>query len=1106
MECPKCHKVIAENLTVCPECNKVIALRCPNCGSLGETPICQKCGYTILVKCSKCSKISPVDNINCSKCGFSLVTSLAYQECESDEFASIIVKFGALRKIRSLLKSQELYSKFLFKLKNLLYAQLNGIECKFIVYGNEYVINLNKELSLSTSANKAVRLALKIVNAFTELNNNITDELGTSLDLSLTVIKKDAEKLQDYIVHENNVKLLTVKKGIKKYLKGMQLVLDQYVWEEVKKDYKTDSLYTIESHGEQLMFYEVILDSYALPVTEKNEDVPVNINKREISKIEASKDGDIYSFKTFDISAKASFKRTNAIDLLEDLEVIDFKKGGRIISLKSDKAQLPFAISLIDYFDKLGLNVLKVSCSQQTNDRPWGFFIELFKEYFNLPVGKEFNFSKIAPNMLNLFRPLFDLILNKPTKAMTPEDARFMYMELWNKFLSLLSNTVIIIEGVDILDDTSLQTLQLYFDKFKNVKPNFIFMNNVGFSLHSKLKPLLRTDSYAEFTMTRVSMDSCLSTLKSDATDFIQSFYFEKIKENFKGSYLYFINSIEYLKETGVLIDFEDKLIIKDKKSVVVPKSFNDLLKARLKNLSKSQEISFILAYLVYFGGRVDIKTLEILGVSDCITHVKNLQKSNLIRLSDDILTLNDFIEVEPVIAHSLKKEAEIFLAKNVLTHLSKILDDTIMAKSMNKLSAVKEEYLTLWKNSQFAIKVGDYDSYLKNCLRFLSLIEQIESNIPQEEIEANKKDVYNNILMFLYAYSPEKIYYIENILLMDAIREDDNDKIVKLSNLMLQGALVTANYADASGLLHNILSRMQNPSLLVDGVLNTKFFLLTLVNIEILYNIGDFESCVESAEDVLNVLRPEMIEKVKPASFSINLFMEHLMETFRMAVFAKLQMMNDDLLDFIERIELAMGAELPEKDCILAIKDFLADKVYTVGNIEEYSPYSKVIFLILQELSSLENDYNKFAQNIYQAKLLSIDIRQKELELLCDLLLGYAYSKAGINEKADYIYNDVLLITEKSAMFSLMMLTKFLISKLLILKAKKEEALNLINDALAIIRKKNNNMAKILFALFETLYISIAKEGTLIPCDIEVEEMKLNDLREPLKRIIVNN
>ena len=79
-----------------------------------------------------------------------------------------------------------------------------------------------KELSLATSSNKAVRLALKIINTFVTLNNNAAEELGTPLNLSISIVKKSAEKLQELTVYENNVKLLSVNKGKKKYLKRIR--------------------------------------------------------------------------------------------------------------------------------------------------------------------------------------------------------------------------------------------------------------------------------------------------------------------------------------------------------------------------------------------------------------------------------------------------------------------------------------------------------------------------------------------------------------------------------------------------------------------------------------------------------------------------------------------------------------------------------------------------------------------------------------------------------------------------------------------------------------------------------------------------------------------
>lgn len=1079
MECPKCHTKVKDGVTVCPRCHKVLALKCPNCGTIGESPVCEKCGYTILVKCSKCSKTFPVDKEICPKCKFSLKTSLAYQECESDEFASIIIKFGSLKKIKKALKSQELYTKFYFKLKNLLLAQIKGVDCNFITYGDIFTVNMCKELSLATSSNKAVRLALKIVNAFVSLNSKIMDELGVPLNLSVSIVKKSAENLQELTVYENNVKLLTVNKGRKKYLKGLEIVLDQYVRDEVNKDYKTDSLYSVEDNGSTIMFYEIILDSYVLPPSENTDDMPISVSKKEINKLSSdTEQKDLNSFKVFDINAKCTFERIPTSGLIDSLKT----KVSKIISIRSEEELAINTQTLVNFFKSEDYRVLTVSCTEEMTYKPWGFFEALFRDY----------------NNTSKFKTLVDLLNGIPVKAMTPEDARFAYMEAWNKFLSVLNKTVIIVEGFENLDDTSIQTLELYFDKFRRINPNFVFITTKELSVHSKIKGLLRTPVYTEYVLNKTSMDACLSTFKSDAADFIQSFYFEKIKENFNGSYLYFENAIKYLKDNGILLDFDNKLLIKGKKSVILPANLQGLIKSRIKHLSKNMDISLIFAYSTILGSRMDFETLILLGIKDIDKHAETLAQSGLARVENNIIYLNNFSLILPVIKASLKKAAEEFLAKNIIAKLGKNIDNVSLAFAMGKLGMFKDEYLTLWKNSQFAIKTGDYDAYLKNCLGFLSLVEHIESNISKEDIEENKKEVYNNVLMSLYGYSPAKIYFIENMLLMDAINEDDNDKIVKLSNLMLQGALISSNYTDALGLLHNILSRMPNPTLMVDGAVNTKFLLLSLVHIEILYNVGDFRTCADITEEILSVLSPEILDKVKPASFSTNLFVSHILETCRLAGFAKLFLMDENLEEYFARVAVSLNSELPEADCILALRDFLAGKVYTTGNIEEASPFSKVIYLILQEFSVLKDDYKRFAQNIYQAKLLALDLHQKELELFCDLLIAYAYSKIGIAEKAKAIYSDVLESADKSAMFNILAAAKYCMA----LISAPEEALLMVNDTLASIQKFDNQ-AKIFYALFEKLYIDIAEKEEISAVDIESEKQKLEPLNNSLKRIL---
>ena len=1086
MECPKCHRKIPDNLKVCPHCHKVLELECPNCHNSGTNPVCENCGYIILTKCSKCGKTISSAQEKC-KCGFPTNLSIAYTECESDEFASIIIKFSALKNIRRVLASKELFDKFYFRLRNLLISQIKSFDGKIITYNDRFVLNFNKELSFPTSVNKAIRLSIKIVNAFTDLNNRVINELGVPLKLNLTIVKKKAEDLLKENSVESNVKLLNVKKDEKPYLKGMQIILDQYVWDNINKEYKTDSLYSVEQDGTAIMFYEILLENYIIPPSEKLSDEQLEVAPKDIIKSAKKEAEDIYAFKVFDINAKCKFKKIPCANLIDSID------ESKIISIRS-KYDLGVQTSkLVEFYEAKGMNVLKVVCTEEVQYKPWGVFEQIFKEYYRLPLHNSF-----IPKDFDVkrFSAIKDMVLGQPRKAATPEDARFAYMEDFETFLKSLKNCVILIEGFEYMDDSSIQTLSLYFDKFTRLNLNFVFITESETSLHSKFKGLLRTPIYTEYVLTPTSIDFVLSTIKEEASDFIKSFYFEKIKENFQGSILYYKNAIEYLTEKDILINFENKLLIKNSNSIILPNDLKGLLKARLKHLSKEPEASMILAFSVYLGARIDYLTLEKLGIKEISKSVQTLVKKGFCYVKDEVIYINNYNLLKPVLELSIKKEVNEYLAKTILASIGKGLDDTLTLLLMGKLSMFKEEYLLLWKNSRFAMAVGDYDAYLKNCLGFLSLTEHIESNLKPEDIENNKKEVFENILMSLYSYSPEKIYSIENVLLMDAIKEDDNDKIVKLSNLMLQGALISSNYTDALNLLHNILTRMKNPTLIVDGAINTKFLLLSLINIEILFNIGDFAQCVDTAKDLLSVIKPEILNKIKPASFSVNLFVEHLFETLRLAGFAKLFLLDDDLEEFFLAIKTSLGEDLPEKDCILAIRDYLRGKEFAPSNVEEASAFSKVIYLILQEFSELEGDYKKFAQNIYQAKLLASDLRQTQLELICDLLIAYAYSKIGINKKAEIIYNDVLEKSENSAIFNTMTFAKYFIALLKLSDAKVEEALLIINDTLALLQKYNNQY-KIMYALFENLFVKIVKEHEISAVNIDSEEQKLALLME---------
>lgn len=1095
MKCPKCHKEIDNDADSCPYCHKVLALVCPNCHTLGKNAVCERCGYIILEKCAKCGKTVPTDISKC-KCGLPVEKSIAIQECETDEFAAITIKFEALKNIRRLLGSKELFNKFNIKLRNVLSSVLKGIDGKIILYGNVYVINMNKELSFPTSASKAAKIGIKIVNAFTEINEKLIKELKIPLQLKVSIVKKDAEHLLNEESYESNVVLLNTGKQEKKYLKGIQLILDQYVQDIVSKEYKTDSLFSVEKDGQTVMFYQILLDSYILPPTNKELDKPMEIAGNIVQKVaEKEIKKDKYSFKVFDIKAKCKFENAAPNEIIEKLD------SNKIISIRAEKdLEIPVS-ELVEYFESKGKKVLHAVCTNDAKYKPWNLFDQIFREYFNF---SEYS-GLITPNAAaEKFKHILNLLNGIPRKASTPEDARFAYMDDFINFLSSLKNCTIIIEDFENIDDTSLQTLNLYLGKFNNIVPDFVLLTEQESSAHLKIKGLLRTPFYTEYTIKPASIEALISSLKEDASDFINSFYYEKIKTNFAGSKLYFDHAIHYIREKDVLTSFENKLLIKNSRSILIPATLKDLIRARLKFMSKYKDMSLIFAYSYFIGPRIDYKLLETLGINDVRKNAVELEKTGLVYVKDDVVHVNNYSIVKQVIEESLKKDAMEFLCKNIMTKIGKSIDNSILHKLFGKLSMYKEEYIILWKNLQFCMQFGDYDAYLKNCMEYLSLMDKISETIKPEDIEESKKEIFNNILMSLYNYAPDKIYSIENILLMDAIKAEDNAQIIKLSNLMLQGALISANYTDAVSLLHNILTHMDSPSMIVDGAINTKFLLLSLVNIEILFNIGDYRQCVEVANDILNVLSKDIIEKIKPAGFSTNLFVNHMMDTFRLASLAKLMLMENDLQEFFAKIKNALGENLPDKDCITSIKDFIAGNHFAPSNSENDPPFSKVIYLILQEFETHTNDYKMFAQNIYQAKLLASDLHQRQLELFCDLLIAHSYSKIGINQKAKLIYKDVIEKSSQAAIFNTLVTANYFLAKLYFAESESDEAMLLISDSLAIIQKFSNQ-AKILYAIFEKLYIEVAKSIDLKESDIQNEEQKLAALlsENSLSRII---
>ena len=111
---------------------------------------------------------------------------------------------------------------------------------------------------------------------------------------------------------------------------------------------------------------------------------------------------------------------------------------------------------------------------------------------------------------------------------------------------------------------------------------------------------------------------------------------------------------------------------------------------------------------------------------------------------------------------------------------------------------------------------------------------------------------------------------------------------------------------------------------------------------------------------------------------------------------------------------------------------------------------------------------------------------------MFCDLLIAHSYANMGIFKKAEIIYNDILTQSEEAAIAAIATITKYFIAKLYLTENKNSEALILINDTLALLQKYNNQF-KVMYVLFEKLFIETAQTMELDNIDVETEEQKLS-------------
>lgn len=1088
MKCPKCNKEITDKALVCPGCKKVLKLACPKCKTINKSNTCRKCGFVIVTKCHKCGKINPTIDGKCSKCGFNTYTSVAINSSNIDEFACLTIDFSNLNEIKTVLGSTKLTEKFKENLDNLILNYTHSFGLTREIIEDVYVIRFNKDGAFSTSARSAMKAAIEIQNLITELNHKLGKLKNAYLQCKIAVLKRDIYSLPEHYTSGFNIKLIYQQKKEFRILNNLQIITDVYIYDKVSEEFDLSALTAKFIKNEMMTFFELNLRKYIKIPAEKDEEetlAKLNLFSDEIEDFEekeALQDKNSIDFNDL----RCEFKKIKSLNLIPEIVEMFKTKKKRIVSIKADKQFLPRTHKMLYELENAELfkNVFRVSCYEEMKYKPYGFFHELISSIYNYALSPK-NFHK---NDFEMFSQMDSSDFVKSLINLTerefphPEDVRYSLFDIFYNIFTFMQNSIIYIENFEQIDDTSNEVLQLLFEKFDNLDVSYLVTTGKELSLHKKSHFLLTNPNYTEVTPKPTPFKEIIGKSIKRFENVMDSYQMIKIAKNTKGSVTYFSHAIDYLKENGILKLQDEQFVIENSENVMIPNDLDDLIRRRLKHFANDKEAYKFFGMILLMGPMVDLGTIAFFGPT-VKTLIEKLTKRNFIYVfNNNIYVQNYCWYKENFIASAsqeMKEEIAQTLLEKVFSAPIKHPCETVLYRILGQ---EKQEFIVWEKLSRLNASMGDFSAYLHCSIKFLKLLDKHVEESSQKTIEEYKMEVYENISNLLYKYTPNEVYNIAQMVLNNIEKSADDKKILNLYNKMLQGCFIGGNYSYALDIVHKILRKFHkvsiNPS---DENFNIKFFLISLVKIEVLFSIGNLKDCVDAGEEILAVLTPQAMPELRPENLSAKQFEEVIYDAMCFVAIAKVLLLQGDLKEFINKIQTNTG-QLPKVfEMFLTLEKIIKGEKALIpsGESLEDGKFSKVIFGIIKAFGEDSDDYAKFADSIYQAKINAKLNKLTQIELICDLLIGYSYFRLGQVEKASGIYYNVLEASTKNGLKMVTYLDWYLVSLLKYEQPDIEVAYGIAHNAV-IQLEKDHNAGDFMFYLFRILLSKIfeAKEN----------------------------
>ena len=1106
MECPKCGLEIDDKATVCPNCKKVLKVVCPICKTINKTNTCKKCGYVIVTKCNKCGKVNQTVDKKCKKCGFSLEQSVILNESNTDNFALMTIDFPNVNELRTLLGSVQLLNKFKVKLDNIILSVAKSAGIRRQVLNNTYILRFNKDYTFNSSVNNAITTAVKLLTEITKMNYKLTNKKNATVRCNMFLLRRSIDDNPYDIKSGFNISMVKQSDNLKqKVLNTFQIIADNFVHDALDPMYKSSPLNSVMIKDQMVMFHEVEINSHIKINYEELEDKPDEelevpnfvqnmlveqdkLDGEALSKLESPTDPDaIYDIETIHFNEiKCDFIRTENIDVFYHVVNKLSEHPYGICAIKTPPLYVPYSLIIISTIEELNIykNIISITCYDEMKYSPYSFFRELVAAIFEFTISQKlFNtndfsmFRSIDPD--NMIK---DLITLSQRPEGNNEDTRMQYYDIFFTLLNVIPETLIFIENFDKIDSSSYDVMKFLFEQFERLKISYLISYDKDFSLHRDTYSLMTKPYYTEIALKPTSFEKMIEENKEYYKDIMDSFYFHRIAKYSYGSILFLDIAIQYLIESGVYEADENGIKLVNPKTLIIPSSLGKLMKRRLNLLEDDEEAIKFLATCVLLGTRIDQQTIKSLAYENIDDIVQKLSETGYIYFWNNCMYFPNY--------NLLRESILAVLNKDLLKAIANDLFEKVFVNNMPSptkaylyglLEDYKAEFLE-WENlAKINLSMGDFNAYINCADKIIELLDKNTDEEKQEEIEQYKLDLSQNIAENMSEYLPNKNSRIAELTLERLEQAGDNEKIIALCNKMIQGCLNNGNYTHALELTHKILSRLPSGSIDPSSPdFNKYFFLMSLIHIEILFNIGALEDCLDVGYKVLSVVNQANLELLRPDYLDKNQFIKVLIDSVGFVALSNVLQMKGNVQDFLNLVKGDLPNLPPSYDIFKALQDFIHGErgTYSPVMVSELDKFSGILFHIMEAFNKYLNDSNAFAEEIYAAKRLARYNKLHQLEYFCDLLIGYAYINLESYDKASLIIYKIIRATGDNGMTNLTYAAWYLMSEMSLRQGRYTVAYGIVNNSLIQLEKADNSNEYLLMLFKYQMYKVLMFKG----------------------------